>query len=303
MKRYCFTLIAAAATLIVAPNLTAQQSNKLSLIARPETTTVALPENLVIALPDSAAVDTAKKIAKGQSKFLTTAPGIEMQNYRPEDKRGINVFEAPKDESVAYTGFKLQWGAAFTQQFQGLDHSNTAAPRLVTAGTPPVTTDANKLVQIGHGPNNATANLYLNGQLARGIRVAMTTYSSARHHNETWVKDGYLLVDASPIDWAPLNSLMKYVTIRAGHFEINYGDAHFRRTDNGNSIRNPLVGNYIMDAFTTEVGGEIYARANGFLAMAGVTGGESRGMITNAGRRAPSYLAKLGYDKQLSDDF
>ena len=167
MKRYCFTLIAAAATLIVAPNLTAQQLNRLSVIARPETTTVALPENLVIALPDSATVDTAKKIAKGQSKFLTTAPGIEMQNYRPEDKRGINVFEAPKDESVAYTGFKLQWGAAFTQQFQGLDHSNTAAPRLVTAGTPPVTTDANKLVQIGHGPNNATANLYLNGQLAR----------------------------------------------------------------------------------------------------------------------------------------
>ena len=89
----------------------------------------------------------------------------------------------------------------------------------------------------------------------------MTTYSSARHHNETWVKDGYLLVDASPIDWKPLNDIMKYVTIRAGQFEINYGDAHFRRTDNGNSIRNALVGNYIMDAFTTEVGGEVYARA------------------------------------------
>jgi hypothetical protein len=131
----------------------------------------------------------------------------------------------------------------------------------------------------------------------------MTTYSSARHHNETWVKDGYLLVDASPIDWAPLNNIMKYVTIRAGHFEINYGDAHFRRSDNGNSIRNALVGNYIMDAFTTEVGGEIYARANGFLAMAGVTGGESRGMIANPQKRAPSYLTKVGYDKQFSDDF
>jgi hypothetical protein len=117
------------------------------------------------------------------------------------------------------------------------------------------------------------------------------------------VKDGYLLVDASPIDWAPLNSIMKYVTIRAGHFEINYGDAHFRRTDNGNSIRNPLVGNYIMDAFTTEVGGEVYLRANGFIAMAGVTGGESRGMIASPQRRAPSFLTKIGYDKKFSDDF
>jgi hypothetical protein len=117
------------------------------------------------------------------------------------------------------------------------------------------------------------------------------------------VKDGYLLVDASPIDWAPLNNIMKYVTIRAGHFEINYGDAHFRRSDNGNSIRNALVGNYIMDAFTTEVGGEVYVRANGFLAMAGVTGGESRGMIANPQKRAPSFLTKIGYDKQFSDNF
>jgi hypothetical protein len=257
----------------------------------------------VIAAPESAAIDTVKKIAGAKTirSFLSTAPGIEMQNYRPEDKRGINVFEAPKDESLAYDGFKLQWGAAFTQQFQGLDHSNTASPAPIT--TAGVTTDANQLVRIGHGPNNATANLYLNGQLARGIRVAMTTYSSARHHNETWVKDGYLLVDASPIDWAPLNSIMKYVTIRAGHFEINYGDAHFRRTDNGNSIRNPLVGNYIMDAFTTEVGGEVYVRANGFLAMAGVTGGESRGMIAQPQKRSPSFLTKIGYDKQFSPDF
>jgi hypothetical protein len=166
-----------------------------------------------------------------------------------------------------------------------------------------VTTDANKLIRIGHGPNNATANLYLNGQLAKGIRVATTIYSSARHHNETWVKDGYLLIDASPIDWQPLNDIMKYVTIRAGHFEINYGDAHFRRSDNGNAIRNALIGNYIMDAFTTEVGGEVYVRPGPFLFMGGVTGGESRGMITSPDRRAPSYLLKAGFDKQFTDNF
>ena len=54
---------------------------------------------------------------------------------------------------------------------------------------------------------------------------------------------------------------MKYVTLRVGHFEINYGDAHFRRTDNGNAMYNPLVGNYILDAFTTEIGGEAYLRS------------------------------------------
>jgi hypothetical protein len=303
MKTRLIVLTAALATAAFAPTSSAQATSKSTApIAVPTPATIDTM-SVAVAVPESVTIDTVKKItgAKTKKSFLSTAPGIEMQNYRPEDKRGINVFEAPKDESVGYDGFKLQWGAAFTQQFQGLDHYNTAAPVLVT--TAGVTTNANQLVRIGHGPNNATANLYLNGQLARGIRVAMTTYSSARHHNETWVKDGYLLVDASPIDWAPLNSIMKYVTIRAGHFEINYGDAHFRRTDNGNSIRNPLVGNYIMDAFTTEVGGEVYLRANGFIAMAGVTGGESRGMIASPQRRAPSFLTKIGYDKKFSDDF
>lgn len=301
MKSSFVILTAAVATVAFAPVSSAQTSKMTVGIAVSEPTIDTM--SFVIAVPESVTLDTVRRIAgtKPQSRFLSTAPGIQMQNYRPEDKRGINVFEAPKDDGIGYDGFKLQWGAAFTQQFQGLDHSNTAAPVLVT--TAGVTTNTNQLIRIGHGPNNATANLYMNGQLARGIRVAMTTYSSARHHNETWVKDGYLLVDASPIDWAPLNNIMKYVTIRAGHFEINYGDAHFRRTDNGNSIRNALVGNYLMDAFTTEVGGEVYVRANGFLAMAGVTGGESRGMIANPQRRANSYLAKIGYDKKFSDDF
>ncbi len=304
MKMTVTVLTAAFAMLAVAPRSSAQGTNKMTVGTPVRASTTVDTMQLVIALPDSAAIDTAKKIARikepEKSAFLAMAPKVEVQNYRPEDKRGINVFEAPKDESVAYDGFKLQWGAAFTQQFQGLDHSNTAAPRLVT--TAGVTTDANKLIRIGHGPNNATANIYLNGQLARGIRVAMTTYSSARHHQETWVKDGYLLVDASPVDWKPLNDIMKYVTVRAGHFEINYGDAHFRRSDNGNGIRNALVGNYIMDAFTTEVGGEVYLRANGFMLMGGVTGGESRGMITNPDKRAPSYLMKGGFDRKFGED-
>jgi hypothetical protein len=299
MKSFNVALTAVAAALVFAPRAQAQETTKLASA----NAVLAKAETSIVALPESATIDTARKIARTKTtpmiSFLGMAPSIEIQNYRPEDKRGINIFEAPKNDPVEYTGFKLQWGAAFTQQFQGLDHSNTAAPRLVT--TAGVTTDANKLIRIGHGPNNATANLYLNGQLAKGIRVAMTTYSSARHHNETWVKDGYLLVDASPIDWQPLNNIMKYVTIRAGHFEINYGDAHFRRTDNGNSIRNPLVGNYIMDAFTTEVGGEVYLRARGFMAMGGVTGGESRGMITSPEKRSPSFLMKAGYDNTFAN--
>src|SRR6266496_1258450 len=82
-------------------------------------------------------------------------PPIEIQHLRPVDKRGLNVFESPKEEGAAYTGFKLSWGAAFTQQYQSLSHSNLASPKMVT--TAGVTTDVNKLVEIGSGFNNAVA--------------------------------------------------------------------------------------------------------------------------------------------------
>jgi hypothetical protein len=244
------------------------------------------------------ATDTAKLTveAKPVSKFMSTAPKIEIQNFRPFDMRGINVYEAPKD-ATPYNGFKLNWGAGFTQQFQGLGHTNTASAKVVNG------VDANKLVQIGHGFNNAMANLYLNAQVARGIRVSLTQYLSTRHHNETWAKDGYFLIDDSPIDNAMLENIMKYLTLRVGHFEINYGDAHFRRSDGGNAMYNPLVGNYLMDAFTTEIGAEAYFRKGALLAMGGMTAGEVRGTLRNPAARAPSYIAKLGFDKQVNPDF
>lgn len=228
-----------------------------------------------------------------------TAPQITIQRLRPVDQRGINVFETPKRDAVRYTGFKLDWGAAFTQQFQNLDHRNRAAARFVA----PDTVNRNLLVPIGAGFNNANANLYLNAQLAPGIRVAVTSYMSSRHHNEFWVKDGYLQVDESPFDVPVLQALMQVVTLKAGHFEINYGDAHFRRTDNGNAMYNPLVGNYLMDAFTTQIGGEVLVRRGPFLAVGAVTGGEVRGVVRNPERRAPAYIGKVGFDQSFSDNF
>jgi hypothetical protein len=200
-----------------------------------------------------------------------TAPAASMlvqetrvQYFRPMDKRGLNMFETPKVAGVPFNGFALQLGASFTQQFQSLAHSNDADERLVSG------VNSNSLMVIGDGFNNATANLYLNAQVAPGIRVALTSYLSSRHHNETWVKDGYILIDESPFDLKLLNDIMSVTTLRIGHFEINYGDAHFRRSDNGNAMYNPFVGNLITDAFTTEVGAEVYLRKYGLLAMGAV---------------------------------
>ena len=225
------------------------------------------------------------------------APASQIQYMRYADQRGVNVFESPKEAGAAFTGLKLSWGGAFAQQYQNLTHQNTAAPRLVTGST----VNQNQLIALGQGFNNANANLYLNVQLARGIRVAVETYASARHHNEAWVKDGYFLIDGSPIENKLLDKIMEVATLKVGHFEVNYGDQHFRRSDNGQTLYNPFVGNFIMDAFTTEIGAEAYLRKNGLMAMVGMTGGEVKGSVSTPGQRGPTYLAKLGIDESLGD--
>src|SRR5690606_33925021 len=108
-------------------------------------------------------------------------PAKQLPYWRPYDMRGINVFETGKQDTVEYDGPDLRWGAAFTQQFQALDHEN-AADEVIVDGV-----NRNQLMEIGNGFNLATANLYLDALLAEGIRVNLITYLSSRHHPEAWV--------------------------------------------------------------------------------------------------------------------
>jgi hypothetical protein len=202
----------------------------------------------------------------------------------------IGQFE-PAKQGSEFHGLQLQIGGAFAQTFQALDHETDAAASPKTM-----------LGEIRPGFTLASANFNLGAQLARGIRVDLESYMASRHHNEFWVKGGYATIDASPFDVPVLNRIMEFTTIRAGHMEINYGDAHFRRSDNGNTIRNPFIENYILDAFTTEIGAEVMVRGPyGAFVMGGVTSGENKGNIKEGAVDAsPAYLGKLGFDHQFS---
>lgn len=217
----------------------------------------------------------------------------QIDNFRPVTQDGVNMFETPKeDSSEEVTQPRVKVGGAFTQQFQSLDHSTS------------FTTDdpTGELVQLRPGFNNATANFNIDVQLDDGVRMELVTYLSSRHHTEAWVKGGYIQFDKLPfIKSEGVEKLMEYMTIKIGHMEINYGDGHFRRSDNGNAIYNPFVGNYIMDAFDTQIGGEVYFRSNGILAMVALTDGEIKGSVR--GESNPAFYGKFGYDKQINDDF
>ena len=90
--------------------------------------------------------------------------------------------------------------------------------------------------------------------------------------------------------------------------EVNYGDQHFRRSDAGKTIHNPFVENYIVDAFNTEIGGEIYLQKNGLFGMVGVTNGTINASIGRQkvdaegnSKKFPAFYVKGGIDKELGE--
>ncbi|HMB99416.1 MAG TPA: hypothetical protein VKN14_00105 [Flavobacteriaceae bacterium] len=227
------------------------------------------------------------------SGISINAQNRNLDNFRSPDKNGINVFEAPKDSVSTFENVKVRIGGASTLQFQALDHENSGAVELKS---------------IGSNFNLATANLDLDVALAKGVRMHLRTYLSSRHHPEPYVKGGYFQIDNLDfISEGLLSNLMKNTTLKIGHMENNYGDAHFRRTDNAQAIYNPFVGNLIMDSFTTEVGAELYYQCDsGFLGMIGFSNGKLNQSVAESSNEktgGAALLAKLGYDKQVTNDF
>ena len=232
----------------------------------------------------------------GLQGFAQERSSRDLDNYRLPDQRGIDQFEAPKDTLSTFDGINVRIGGAFAIQFQGLSHKNTGTP--VNAEGQPVS-----LIEIGNNFNLPTANLDLDVQLYSGVRMHLRTYLSSRHHPEPYVKGGYIQIDKLDfISQGFMEDVMKDVRIKIGHMENNYGDAHFRRSDNAQAIYNPFVGNLIMDGFTTEVGAEVYYFKSGVLGMVGLTNGKLNQSVDKPKTTDPSILAKIGYDNNVNDD-
>lgn len=206
-------------------------------------------------------------------------------------------FETSQLTRETFEKMKVRVGADFAMQYQILNHHADSA-----------------LIPLGTGFNLPTANFTIESILAPGIEVSLTTYLSSRHHNETWVKGGYLIIDELPfIKSEGVNKVMDYLTLKVGDMEINYGDAHFRRSDNGNVIHNPFVGNYIMDAFSTQIALEAMYRNKGWLLMGAISNGTVKPSLAGYNSTTGDYTEyntheelafywKAGYDKQFNDD-
>lgn len=243
--------------------------------------------------------------------FSASAQHQGMQYFRPNDGRGINVFETAKGDTTSFHHLKVKVGGNFEQSYQMLRDKNTALP-LIEEG---FTGNVNSLTPLTNGFDLAMANLNIDAQLADGIRVNLTVYLASRHHEDAWVKGGYIQFDKLLFLHSSLiDTLMNSFTIKIGQFDVDYGDQHYRRTDGGNTIYNPFIENYIMDEFATELGGEIYYHhSSGLFLMLGVTNGELDPTVVAAtsidsatgkpNHYDPAFQAKLGFDRQITPDF
>ncbi len=234
-----------------------------------------------------------------EEKFSYGAPAY----WRPYSQNGIGVFETTKENAnKPYEGKKIRFGAGFTMQFQNLKHENPSALNSTGSGS-------NRLYPISPGFMTAQANLFIDAQLGNGITMNVTNYMSSRHHNEFWVKGGYLQIDKLPFKGKLAADLSKITTIKIGHFEVNYGDAHFRRPDGGHTLQSPFMEGNIMDAFATEIGGEVILQKDGLFGLFGLTNGMIKGHVDSTYKTAvddnvkrnPSIYLKAGIDKKLGD--
>lgn len=193
-------------------------------------------------------------------------------------------FEKEKINAEEFKNVKVTVGGDFAIQLQSLDHEADI-----------------ELIDLKNNFNLPTANLNITADLGPGIQLFINNYMSSRHHNEAWVEGGYLVIDNMPFLPAADN-VMKYLTIKAGVMMPNYGDAHFFRSNNADVLNNPFVGNWIMDAYTTNPGLEVMFRSNGFLALVGTNNGRLNYGRGNDIGEDLVFNWKLGYDTQVNDD-
>jgi len=198
-------------------------------------------------------------------------------------------------------------GGALTLPYSTLDHSNAHGEYV---SDNPLT-----LVPLTNNFGLPQANLFFKSNLADGIYLNFELYLASRHHNETWVKGGFLQLEKlSFLPWDFVDELMQFTTIKIGQFDVNYGDAHFRRSDGGLTFYNPFTENHIMDEFATEIGAEVDVHISDFTIVGAITNGQLYPSLQKIdtsldanqysnGKMNPALIGKLAYDKQFNEQF
>jgi hypothetical protein len=168
-------------------------------------------------------------------------------------------------------GFELFAGMTSAGRFQALQQKS-----VVTAGKTPA--------RLEPGFQTAWGSFEFLADFDRQIEVYFDVYLSTKAHpSQLQGHEGYMLMRGLPdslADTPGLKSLFSVANVKAGQFDIDFGDHRYRRTDNARGQRNPFVGNTLFDPSATEVGVEVFRKPgdNGTLHwLVGVGSGSEQG--------------------------
>ncbi len=144
--------------------------------------------------------------------------------------------------------------------------------------------DLHNLPHIPWGFQSARGNLNFAAHIADGIDIFFNAFLSSNHHVGQWYDDeGYITVSKLPESSDILglnNTLFKYVTLTAGFIPVDYGLWWEIRSDNADVQRNPLIGNYIVDANDVEPSVQIKTKPGLINALVAFGDGTTTGDFT-----------------------
>jgi hypothetical protein len=120
------------------------------------------------------------------------------------------------------------------------------------------------------------ANLSFLATVPGKMDVYFDLYVASRPHpNTMYAHEGYLLFRdlPEPFDTGVWHDTFQYINLKAGAFDIDYGDGNYTRSNNAFVQRNPLVGNPLVDPNVEEIGAEVYSIKGPVYWLAGMTNG------------------------------
>lgn len=196
--------------------------------------------------PEPAAEKPSSTVGLHLPKPSEFIPGFE----RAEERRLAEPNKIPTmNARIAHVGdMDLYMGFDSVGRFQYLTQDNVAVGGEVRDNLDP-------------GFQTPFGDLSFMADFGEAMEVYFDIHIATRPNPDHLQGDqGYLLVHEMPQrlqGWRPLDWFFEEFDVKAGAFEIDYGDAHYRRSNNAQVQQNPLIGNFVVDPRATDIGLEL----------------------------------------------
>ena len=171
---------------------------------------------------------------------------------------------------------RAQWLTQRNASFSGMAGAN---PDQNTLGDPVGTYPG-----LDPGFQTPNGNLEFFATIPHKLDIYFDLYLASRpDEDKVYGDQGYMVFKQlpGPFSKGPLGDLFKYINVKTGAFDVDFGDQNYHRTNSGFAQRNPLIGNYLVDPNTEEIGVEVYSIKSPIHWLVGLTNGSTRGHFTS----------------------